>query len=88
MTLASRWKILNKELRKWRDALAKERDNHRSGQNLGNEIKQTQMWFNAIGQGRKSFNHQQCWEVVKNCKRFRIIPTGPTVVLNETPLHD
>ncbi|KAL6273198.1 hypothetical protein ACE6H2_023890 [Prunus campanulata] len=46
------------------------------------------MWFSAIGQGKKSFNHQQCWEVVKNCKRFRIIPTGPTVVLNETPLHD
>ncbi|CAL8088314.1 unnamed protein product [Prunus armeniaca] len=27
MALASRWKILNKELGKWRDALAKARDN-------------------------------------------------------------
>ena len=49
---------------------------------------QAQMWFGALGKGKKSFNHQQCWEVVKNCKRFRIIPTGPAVVLNETPLHD
>ena len=47
-----------------------------------------QMWFGAIGQGKKTFNHDQCWEVVKNCKRFKIIPTGPAVVLNETPYHD
>ncbi|CAL8989851.1 unnamed protein product, partial [Prunus brigantina] len=60
MTLSSRWKILNKEFVKWRDALAKAMDNHRRGENLSNE----------------------------NCKRFRIIPTGPTVVLNETPLHE
>ncbi|KAI5351727.1 PREDICTED: glutathione S-transferase T3 [Prunus dulcis] len=46
------------------------------------------MWFGAIGQGKKSFNHQQCWKVVKNCKRFTIIPTGLTIVLNETPLFD
>ncbi|CAL9001344.1 unnamed protein product [Prunus brigantina] len=32
-------------------------------------------------------NHQ-CWDVVKNCSRFKIISTGPTVVLNETQLHD
>ncbi|BBG99512.1 Long-chain fatty alcohol dehydrogenase family protein [Prunus dulcis] len=36
----------------------------------------------------KSFNHTHCWEVVKTCKRFQIIPTGPTVVLNETPIHE
>ncbi|CAL2259378.1 unnamed protein product [Prunus armeniaca] len=88
MTLSSRWKILNKKLRKWRDALAKARDNVRSGENLSNEIIQAQMWFGAIGQRKKSFNHQECWDVVKNCKRFRIIPTGPPVVLNKTPLHD
>ncbi|XP_021825212.1 uncharacterized protein LOC110766231 isoform X2 [Prunus avium] len=50
------------------------------------QIMQAQMWFGAIGQGKKSFNHDKCWEVVKNCKRFR--PMCPTVVLNETPLHD
>ena len=49
---------------------------------------QAQMWFGAIGQGKKTFNHDQCWEVVKNCKRFQIIPIAPAVVLNETPLHD
>ncbi|BBG98392.1 OTU-like cysteine protease family protein [Prunus dulcis] len=38
--------------------------------------------------GKKSFNHHECWEVVKYCKRFIIIPTGPAVVLNETPLRD
>ncbi|CAL2229191.1 unnamed protein product [Prunus armeniaca] len=88
MALSSNWKILNKELGKLRDVLAKARDNHRSRKNLSNEIMQAQMWFGAIGQGKKTFNHDQCWEVVKNCSRFRIIPTGPTVVLNETPLHD
>ncbi|CAL8994884.1 unnamed protein product [Prunus brigantina] len=60
MALASRWKIMNKELWKWRDALAKARDNIRSGQNLSDE----------------------------NCSIFKIISTGPPVVLNETPLHD
>ncbi|BBH04525.1 Long-chain fatty alcohol dehydrogenase family protein [Prunus dulcis] len=38
MTLSSRWKILNKELGKWRDALAKAMDNHRSEENLSNGI--------------------------------------------------
>ncbi|CAL9007391.1 unnamed protein product [Prunus brigantina] len=88
MALSSRWKILNKELAKWRDALAKLMENHRSGENLSNEVMQAQMWYGTTGQGKKTFNHTQCWEVVKNCKRFRIIPTDPTVVLNETPLHD
>ena len=46
------------------------------------------MWFDATGGGQKSFNHHECWEVVKYCKRFIIIPTGPAVVLNETPLRD
>ncbi|KAL6270120.1 hypothetical protein ACE6H2_027031 [Prunus campanulata] len=82
MALSSRWKILNKELGKWRDALTKAMNNQRSGENL------TQMWFGATGQGKKTFNHTQCWEVVKHCKRFSIIPTAQTVVLNETPLHD
>ncbi|BBN69042.1 hypothetical protein Prudu_713S000100 [Prunus dulcis] len=49
---------------------------------------QAHMWFGATGQGKKSFNHFECWEVVKYCKCFRIIPTGPAVVLNETPLRD
>ncbi|CAL2275620.1 unnamed protein product [Prunus armeniaca] len=63
-------------------------DNHRRGENLSSEIMQSQMWFGATRQGKKSFNHTLCWEVVKNCKRFQIIPTGPTVVLNETPLYE
>ncbi|BBH05210.1 Long-chain fatty alcohol dehydrogenase family protein [Prunus dulcis] len=49
---------------------------------------QAQMWFGATGGGKKSFTHHECWEVVKYCKRFIIIPTGPEVVLNETPLRD
>ncbi|KAL6279195.1 hypothetical protein ACE6H2_016076 [Prunus campanulata] len=88
MALQSRWKILNKELGKWRDALTKARDNMRSGQNLTDEIIQAQMWFGATGQGKKSFQSHQCWEIVKNCSRFKIICTVPEVVLNETPLHD
>ncbi|CAL2259710.1 unnamed protein product [Prunus armeniaca] len=88
MALSSRWKILNKELAKWRDALAKAMDNHRRGENLTSEIMQAKMFFGATGQGKKSFNHTLCWEVVKNCERFQIIPTSPTVVLNETPLYE
>ncbi|CAL8082076.1 unnamed protein product [Prunus armeniaca] len=60
-------------------------DNHRSGENLSNYASTN---VGATGQGKKSFNHILCWEVVKNCKRFQIIPTGPTVVLNETPLYE
>ncbi|CAL8170130.1 unnamed protein product [Prunus armeniaca] len=88
MALQSKWKILNKELGKWRDALAKARDNIRSSQNLTDEIIQAQMWFGATGQGKKSFQSHQCWEIVKNCSRFKIICTASPVVLNETPLHE
>ncbi|CAL8118520.1 unnamed protein product [Prunus armeniaca] len=63
MTLLSRWKLLNKEMAKWRDALAKAMNLYRCGENRTNEV-------------------------VKYCKRFLIIPTGPDVVLNETPLRD
>ncbi|CAL8175877.1 unnamed protein product [Prunus armeniaca] len=83
--LSSRWKLLNKELGKWRDALTKAMNNHASGENLSDEIVQAQMFYGATRLGKKSFTHTQCWEVVKHCKRFSIIPT---VVLNETPLHD
>ena len=38
MTLSSRWKILNKKLGKWRDALKKAMDNYRSGENRTNEL--------------------------------------------------
>ncbi|BBN68807.1 Long-chain fatty alcohol dehydrogenase family protein [Prunus dulcis] len=65
--------------------LGKSEDNHRSGENLSSEHK---CGFGATGQGKKSFNHTHCWEVVKNCKIFQIIPTGLTVVLNETQLHE
>ncbi|CAL8108782.1 unnamed protein product [Prunus armeniaca] len=76
------------ELAKWRDALTKAMNNYRSRENCTNEIIQSQMWFGATEGVKKSFNHHECWEVVKYCKRFIIIPTGPAVVLNETPLRD
>ncbi|CAL9018276.1 unnamed protein product [Prunus brigantina] len=41
-----------------------------------------------MGQGKKNFLNHECWEVVKDCSRLKIISTGPPVVLNETPLHD
>ncbi|BBH05594.1 hypothetical protein Prudu_017037 [Prunus dulcis] len=41
---------------------------------------QAQMWFGATGQGKKSFNHFECWEVNYS--------HGSGVVLNETPLRD
>ncbi|CAL2246552.1 unnamed protein product [Prunus armeniaca] len=58
------------------------------GQRSKPEIIQTQMWFGVIGRGKKSFNNHQCLEVVKNCLRFKIIPTSLIVVLNATLLHD
>ncbi|CAL8096368.1 unnamed protein product [Prunus armeniaca] len=61
--------------------VGKNEDNIRSCENFGNG-------FVAIGQDKKSFNNYQCWEVMKNCPRFKIIVTGPTIVLNVTPLHD
>ncbi|CAL2266607.1 unnamed protein product [Prunus armeniaca] len=61
---------------------------YRSGENRTNELIQAQMWFDVTGGGKKSFTHHECWDVVKYCKRFIIIPTGPDVVLNETPLRD
>ncbi|BBG99772.1 OTU-like cysteine protease family protein [Prunus dulcis] len=85
MALSSRWKILNKELGKWRDALAKAMDNYRSTENRTNEHKCGSV---QPGVAKKSFNHHECWEVVKYCKRFIIIPTGLAVVLNEMPLRD
>ncbi|BBH02279.1 hypothetical protein Prudu_012798 [Prunus dulcis] len=54
MALSSRWKILNKELGKWRNALAKVMDNYRSGQNRTNEMIQAQMWFGATGVAKKT----------------------------------
>ncbi|CAL2247362.1 unnamed protein product [Prunus armeniaca] len=71
------------ELGKWRNALTKARENIRSGQNLSDEILQAQMWFGAMGQGKKSLLSHECWEVVKDCSRFKIISTGPPVVLND-----
>ncbi|CAL9011358.1 unnamed protein product [Prunus brigantina] len=69
------------ELGKWRNALTKARENIRSGQNLSDEIIQAQVWFGAMGQGKKSFLHHECWEeVVKDCSRFKIILIGPLVV--------
>ncbi|BBN67535.1 hypothetical protein Prudu_107S000600 [Prunus dulcis] len=53
MALSSRWKILNKELGKWRNALAKAMDNYRSGQNRTNEMIQAQMWFGEPGVAKK-----------------------------------
>ncbi|CAL8157582.1 unnamed protein product [Prunus armeniaca] len=76
------------QLGKWRDSMAKAMHNYRSRENRTNEIIQAQMWFSVTGGGKKSFNHHECWEVVKYCKRFIIILTGPEVMLNETPLRN
>ncbi|CAL8100910.1 unnamed protein product [Prunus armeniaca] len=38
MVLSSIWRILNKELRKWKNALTKARENIRSSQNISDEV--------------------------------------------------
>ncbi|CAL8175888.1 unnamed protein product [Prunus armeniaca] len=53
MALSSRWKLLNKEMAKWRDAWAKAMNLYRSGENRTNELIQAQMWFGATGGAKK-----------------------------------
>ncbi|BBG98435.1 Long-chain fatty alcohol dehydrogenase family protein [Prunus dulcis] len=72
------------ELAKWRNALAKAMDNHRSGENLSSEHK---CGLVLLGKGKK-VSTIPLLGGGEDCKRFQIIPTGPTVVLNETPLHE
>ncbi|BBH03219.1 hypothetical protein Prudu_014019 [Prunus dulcis] len=79
MALSSRWKILNKELGNWREALAKVMDNYRSGENRTNEMIQAQMWFGATRGGKKS------GEILQTLPDYS---DGSAVVLNETSLRD
>ncbi|BBG92747.1 hypothetical protein Prudu_000568 [Prunus dulcis] len=51
--IISRWKILNKELAKWRNALAKAMDNHRSGENLAVRLCKHKCGLVLLGKGKK-----------------------------------
>ncbi|KAM1474107.1 hypothetical protein ACFX13_030917 [Malus domestica] len=70
----------------WRDALAQANSNLRSGENLVDQTLQAQAWYNAKTKN-KSFNRWECWNIVKNCPKFKVVHVGPEVVINSTPLH-
>ncbi|BBG93116.1 zinc ion-binding protein, partial [Prunus dulcis] len=88
MTLSSRWKVLNKELGKWRNALAKAIETIEAEKILAVRLyKHKNVW--CYWPREKKFQpYPLLGGGEETCKRFQIIPTGPTVVLNETPLHE
>ncbi|KAM1245613.1 hypothetical protein ACFX15_036150 [Malus domestica] len=87
-SLSSRWRLLSKSFSMWRDALAQASANFRSGESLADQDLQAQAWYNAKTTSKnKSFNRWECWNIVKDCPKFKVVPVGPEVVFNSTPPH-
>ncbi|KAM1034008.1 hypothetical protein ACFX19_038060 [Malus domestica] len=87
-SMSSRWKLLSQSFSIWRDALAQASSNFRSGENYTDQLIQAQAWYGAKTKSKnKSFNRWECWNIVKDCPKFRVVPVGPEVVMNSTPLY-
>ncbi|KAM1980123.1 hypothetical protein FF1_037435 [Malus domestica] len=87
-SMSSRWKLLSQSFSIWRDALAQASSNLRSGENYTDQLIQAQAWYGAKTKSKnKSFNRWECWNIVKDCPKFRVVSVGPEVVMNSTPLY-
>ncbi|XP_050122965.1 uncharacterized protein LOC126600436 [Malus sylvestris] len=87
-SMFSRWKILSHSFSTWRDALTQASSNVRSGANYADEQLQAQAWYAAkIKSRNKSFNRWECWNIVKDYPKFKVVPVGPEVCMNSIPLH-
>ncbi|KAI5318055.1 hypothetical protein L3X38_037763 [Prunus dulcis] len=73
---------------KWRNALAKRGTTIEVAKILAMRLCKHKCGSVPLGKAENLSTINNVGEVVKNYKRFRIIPTGPTIVLNETSLHD
>ncbi|CAN6688189.1 unnamed protein product [Malus baccata var. baccata] len=59
----------------------------------GNEMKVQHIWHKIHAQffnldNKKSFTWHGCWNIVKQTQKYKVLPIGPHVQLNETPLHE
>ncbi|RXI09891.1 hypothetical protein DVH24_027484 [Malus domestica] len=51
-------------------------------------ILQAQAWYNVKTKNKnKSFTRWECWNIVKDCSKFRVVSVSPEVVMNNTHLH-
>ncbi|XP_050150723.1 uncharacterized protein LOC126625704 [Malus sylvestris] len=85
--LQGRWKKLNIAFTCWKNALSHASSNLRSRTSLVDQTLQAQTFYNAKN-SNKSFNKWECWEIVKDCPRYKIVPIGPEVVMHDIPLHN
>ncbi|KAM1144213.1 hypothetical protein ACFX2B_032652 [Malus domestica] len=50
------------------------------------KILQAQAFYN-VKNHNKSFNKWECWQIIKDCPRYKIVSTGPEVVMHNMSLH-
>ncbi|KAM1249915.1 hypothetical protein ACFX2G_033221 [Malus domestica] len=86
--MSSCWKLLSQSFSTWRDALAQASGNLRSGENLADQQLQAQAWYGAKTKSKnKTFTRFECWNIVKDCPKFRVVHVGPEIFMNNTSLH-
>ncbi|XP_050119382.1 uncharacterized protein LOC126596760 [Malus sylvestris] len=84
--LQGRWKKLNASFTCWKNAISHASGNLRSGTSLADQTLQAQAFYNSKN-GNKSFNRLECWQIVKDCPKYKIVATGPEVVMHGMGLH-
>ncbi|XP_050117217.1 uncharacterized protein LOC126594971 [Malus sylvestris] len=84
--LQGRWKKLNASFTCWKNAISHASGNLRSGTSLADQTLQAQAFYNSKN-GNKSFTRWKCWQIVKDCPKYKIVATGPEVVMHGMGLH-